>query len=598
MTTKYTDEPHAQIVIALLKAHGVKKIVVSPGATNIPIVASVQSDSFFEVFSSVDERSAAYLACGLAEESGEKVAISCTGATASRNYMSGLTEAYYRKLPIISITSFNGNKFVGNLMPQNIDRTVLPNDVAKISVQLPVVKDESDFEYCSILVNKAILETTKDGGGPVHINLTTTYQGTFTTNCLPEVRVIRRISDEEEALDLNNKKIAIFIGSHKKFTDKEISEIELFCEKRQAVVLCDHTSSYNGKYKIQSALICNNYSKIDSDWKKIKPDFVIHIGEVSGDYPSMRVLEEKTDVLRISEDGELRDRGGNLKYIYQGSEYSFFNQYNQGNENNTYYSEWLEIDKALRKKVSNLNLPFSNLWIASVLSKKIPDNCYLNLAILNSLRSWNFFELSSDISSFSNVGGFGIDGCMSTLVGASLVDDSKLYYGVIGDLAFFYDINVIANRHVGNNLRILIINNGCGSEFKINSHIGSQFGKANDDFIAAGGHFASGDNTLSIVISNEDREKKSLAKPWAENLGFKYISAKTKKEFDRCSDVFTNVNFERSIIFECFTNSIDEDEALKLITSFNDSKKKKTIRLAKKILPMKVIRNIKSVINS
>ncbi|HIF9407614.1 TPA: thiamine pyrophosphate-binding protein [Photobacterium damselae] len=596
MTAKYTDEPHAQIVIALLKAHGVKKIVVSPGATNIPIVASVQNDSFFEVFSSVDERSAAYLACGLAEESGEKVAISCTGATASRNYMSGLTEAFYRKLPIISITSFNGNKFVGNLMPQNIDRTVLPKDIAKISVQLPVVKDESDFEYCSVLVNKAILETTKDGGGPVHINLTTTYKGTFTTSYLPEVRVIKRISQKQELLDLDNKKIAIFIGSHKKFTDKEIQEIEYFCDNRQAVVLCDHTSSYTGKYKIQSSLVCSNFSAIDSDWKKIKPDFVIHLGETSGDYPSMRVLEEKTDVLRISEDGEVRDRGGNLKYIYHGTEYSFFNLYNKGKEKNNYYSEWLKTDDTLRNKVKDLKLPFSNIWIASVLSKKIPNNSYLNLAILNTLRSWNLFKLSESISSFSNVGGFGIDGCLSTLVGASLIDNSKLYYGIIGDLAFFYDINVIANRHVGNNLRILIVNNGCGSEFKINSHIGSQFGKGSDDYIAAGGHFGSGNNSLSMIMSNEERAMNSLAKPWADRLGFKYISATTKNDFNEGVNVFTDSSYGQSVIFECFTNAVDEDEALKLITDLHKTKKKKAIKIAKKILPISVIKNLKKTI--
>ncbi|EHC9829437.1 2-succinyl-5-enolpyruvyl-6-hydroxy-3-cyclohexene-1-carboxylate synthase, partial [Vibrio parahaemolyticus] len=193
MSIQYTDEPQAQIVIALLKEHGVRKIVVSPGATNIPIAGSVQSDPFFEVYSSVDERSAAYIACGLAEDSGEPVAISCTGATASRNYMPGLTEAYYRKLPIIAITSFNGNKFVGHLMPQNIDRTNLPNDIAKLSVNLPVVKDDSDFDYCTVLVNKAITESTRNGGGPVHINLTTTYKGTFNTTKLPSVRVIKRV---------------------------------------------------------------------------------------------------------------------------------------------------------------------------------------------------------------------------------------------------------------------------------------------------------------------------------------------------------------------------------------------------------------------
>lgn len=95
----YTDERNVQIVISLLKAHGIRKIVASPGTTNITFVGSVQQDPYFEIYSSVDERSAAYIACGLAAESGEAVVLTCTGATASRNYYSGLTEAYYRKLP-------------------------------------------------------------------------------------------------------------------------------------------------------------------------------------------------------------------------------------------------------------------------------------------------------------------------------------------------------------------------------------------------------------------------------------------------------------------------------------------------------------------
>ena len=69
----YTKERNAQIVLALLKARGIRKVVVSPGTTNIAIVGSVQNDPYFQVYSSVDERSAAYLACGLAAESGEPV---------------------------------------------------------------------------------------------------------------------------------------------------------------------------------------------------------------------------------------------------------------------------------------------------------------------------------------------------------------------------------------------------------------------------------------------------------------------------------------------------------------------------------------------
>ena len=105
MEQYYTNERNVQILIALLKEHGIKRVVASPGSTNVTFVGSIQQDSWFEIYSSVDERSAAYIACGMAAETKEPVVLSCTGATASRNYFPGLTEAYYRKLPILAVTS-------------------------------------------------------------------------------------------------------------------------------------------------------------------------------------------------------------------------------------------------------------------------------------------------------------------------------------------------------------------------------------------------------------------------------------------------------------------------------------------------------------
>ena len=100
----YTTEKNIQILISLLKQYGIKKVIASPGATNYTFVGSIQNDPFFEMFSCVDERSAAYLAIGMCDECDEPIVLSCTGATASRNYMTGMTEAYNRKLPIIAIT--------------------------------------------------------------------------------------------------------------------------------------------------------------------------------------------------------------------------------------------------------------------------------------------------------------------------------------------------------------------------------------------------------------------------------------------------------------------------------------------------------------
>ena len=115
------------------------------------------------------------MACGLASETGEAVVLSCTGATASRNYIPALTEAYYRKLPILAITSMQDRGRVGQNVPQVIDRSVQQNDIVRFSTQVFECHTKEDIWSCNIQVNNAILELFRNGGGPVHIDLETTY---------------------------------------------------------------------------------------------------------------------------------------------------------------------------------------------------------------------------------------------------------------------------------------------------------------------------------------------------------------------------------------------------------------------------------------
>ena len=128
------------------------------------------------------------MACGLASECGEPVVISCTGATSSQNYLPGMTEAYYRKLPILAVTSTQIISKVGHHVAQLTDRSILPRDAQRLSVQLPVVKDEDDQWECEVKVNMAILELKRAGGGPVHINLPTLYSRNYNTKTLPKCR--------------------------------------------------------------------------------------------------------------------------------------------------------------------------------------------------------------------------------------------------------------------------------------------------------------------------------------------------------------------------------------------------------------------------
>ncbi len=99
------------------------------------------------------------MACGMAAELNEPVAISCTGATASRNYSVCLTEAYYRTLPVLAVTSTQMQSRIGHLVAQVIDRGVIPNDVVKVGVDLPIVKDDDDAWDCELKVNSCNLGT-------------------------------------------------------------------------------------------------------------------------------------------------------------------------------------------------------------------------------------------------------------------------------------------------------------------------------------------------------------------------------------------------------------------------------------------------------
>ena len=542
----YSDEKNVQILVALLKAHGIKRAILSPGSANSPLVASLQYDDYFECYSCVDERSAAYMACGLAEETNEPVVISCTGATASRNYLPGMTEAYYRKLPVLAITSTQPIHRIGQHIAQVVDRSNQPHDTYGLSVTLPIVKDESDINECQLKVNTAIAQLKRAGGSSAHVNLQTNSLRTYLTTTLPAVRKIGLMTQDEGLPQISHDRISIIIGSRRHSQKASDALIDSFCELNNAVVLCDHTSNYKGAYAVNSALIgAQHLLNIAS----FKPDLTIHIGEVSGDYYSSKMVGN--EVWRVSPDGEIRDTYNRLAYVFEMSETRFFESFcDSGSHKLEYFTALEEVSSRLSKSLPEL--PFSNIYTASVISKVLPQNSTLHFGILNSLRSWNFFSLDPSISTVSNVGGFGIDGCISSLIGSSLSNSDKLFFGVFGDLAFFYDMNSLGNRHVGSNVRILLVNNGLGTEFKTYKHHTSHFGVAADQFISAAGHFG--------------QQSPDLVRNYSENLGFEYLTASNKEEFLSSYERFVQPEVtEKPMLFEVFTNSDDESKALEMM---------------------------------
>lgn len=559
MKIYYSTEKNTLILISLLKQHGIKKIIASPGTTNVSFVASVQNDTFFEVYSAVDERSAAFMACGLAKESGEPVVIICTGATASRDYIPGLTEAYKERIPVLAVTAAQHSGRIGNGVAQVIDRTEHFADMVKKSFHLPAIACLEDEESTITKVNDAILELTHREKGPIHINLETTYSNDFSVKKLPMYRKISRICIYDKFPQINDTwKIGILIGAHQVFTKKQEDLISCFCKKHNAIVLCDQTSNYRGNYRVLANLLNNQSVAFPSKHF----DLIINIGYTSASYLNFSANQ----IWRINPDGEIYDTYYRLTYVFEMKEEEFFIKYCEGEDKSDLFINQCKI---LRKKMLDRipELPFSNIWVASQTASLIPDNSVLHLGILNTIRSYNFFETPDAVSCYCNTGGFGIDGCVSSLIGAALVNPNKEYYGIVGDLAFFYDQNVLINE-LPKNLHIMIINNGVGTEFKNYNHRCAYFGNDADSFMAAKGH--NGYKSISLV------------KNFSNNIGVKYFSANSKEEYLSVRDNWLKKTGE-PVILEIFTNDNDESEALKIMNNLAIDKKQKYIRLIKRM---------------
>ena len=533
-----------QYLIAMLKAYKIKNIIASPGIQNSRFNSMVQENSDFRCISVYDERSAAYTAVGMSYESNNPTVITCTGATSSRNYLPAMTEAYYRKIPVIAITFFNPESNKYNFATQFLDRSVSQNDVKYVSVELPIINSEIDKKRCLTYINAA-LYNAKYLNKPVHINCPSILDFDIDRTELPKdiwKTNYYKNDFEENLTNLKNKKIAIFIGAHNKFSEKETLSISNFAKSWNAPVFCDYVSNYNGDNKVLT------YQVLNTQRFKNKPDLIIDIGDLSDN----RALFTGQEVWRISPNGEFKSRCDRpVAKTFHCLEKTFFDLLlNNEKPYNNYYQE---INTSI-EKLKEPELPLRNGFICQKLAQFLPKNCSLHLAILNSFKNMNYFKLDKTIETNCNVGGFGIDGAISTLIGQSLCNPEKIFFGLVGDLAFFYDMNTLGQREIKNNVRIIVVNNNKGVEFRLHPKVEPYMHDKTNVLISAAGH------------------NKGGAKGWAESCGFEYMCADTKDAFSNQIKDFCNKDYEKPVLFEVFTNTKDEQEGLNLLQTYNRDK--------------------------
>ena len=539
-----------QILIDLLKQNGIKDIVLSPGGSDIPLIHSVETDKFFKCYSVVDERSAAYFAMGVAQQKCRPVACICTSGTAVCNYLPGITEAFYQNAPVLAITADKNPYYQGQLEIQKIEQSNIFNGVIRKSVELPIVDSSEDEWLCNRLVNEALIALTHRGTGPVHINIPVVGRtDLYDEQVLPEERRIRVVdSSNEESIWASYAtklatagRIMFVVGQNVNFGAKSVECLNKIFAKCNCIFAVEHLSnlSCNGCVHTYPITEINGNSTLE----KLKPDLVISIGNNLSAYnlrPFLRRHYKTIENWLVSPAGEIRDAYKCLTTVFEADVEGFLEKIAalmpQDSQNSgSYKKNWEEELSQVKIK----DFKFSNMYAASKIAPIIPKNSVLHLAILNSTRIMQFYKLADGVRTYSNVGALGIDGCMSTFAGQA-ASTSELAFLVIGDLSFFYDMNAAGLRSIGPNVRIILLNNGGGSEF----------------------HFFMGKDKIPTINDYICAEHGNVAAGWITSLGYDYYSASTAEELDAVIGKFGEKS-DRPMFLEILTEMEDDAQITK-----------------------------------
>lgn len=534
----YSDVKSVQYLIAMLKENNVRNIVLSAGTRQIAVAASVENDPFFHCYSIVDERSAAFFALGIIQETNMPCAIVCTSGTASCNYVSATAEAYYQQRKLIVITTDREPCMLNQREDLMIPQMNMFCDIVKANIALPVIKDESDKRYCLRLLNEAFLRLHEGSGGPVHINVPILpgMESSIHTENLPDIpsqiRIIRSYDNVEDIkILLRNKRILIQYGRYDGPDHEELRLIEQFVQTYDAVVVCDHLSNINSDWVLKPYFFLH-VARWEDFWDCF-PDIVIQMNGITSLElkSSFKGSTAEFESWLVSEDGSVEDPYYNLRNIFKMDNKSFLKLCIGEQEVETVSHPYLWKWKTYTKLAKVDNLEYTDLYVIKKVLEGLPEYTTLFLGNSSSLRFAQYFELKEGIKVFCNFEKEGIDGTFSTFMGHAAVSKT-LAFLIIGDLSFFYDMNAIWNNYVGNHIRILLNNNSCGALM----------------------HYYTGEKRYPLLDKSAAAKHTATAKGWAESRGFLYLSASNEKEFVRGLEKFMVSESERPIIFEVFTD--------------------------------------------
>lgn len=474
-------------MVEVLAQQGIANVLLSPGSRSAAITLAFARHPAVKCRVAGDERSAAFIALGIAQASGSPVAMVCTSGTAVLNFAPALAEAFYQRIPLIAITADRPPEWIDQYDGQAIRQAGIYGGLVKRCFEFPADFTHPDSRWhANRIASEAAQLCRQHPQGPVHLNVPV-REPFYPVEGEPwhynkGIRTIVHSHTEPSASELPKELIQL-ISAHQNILvmagqsapiENFSSVLSACAQKKNLAVIADVTANLQGVegFIRHSDVFLSRTGQCD----ELKPDLLISTG---GPLLS-RVLKQfirksSPEVhIRLDHDAVVPDTVQNLSHVVHMNPVNFFNALHnlpQFKGNAAYLEKWHRDEKRAVDFIGNFfpQQHFGEFEATYRVLKSLPEGSVLHLANSMPVRYANLLGgliAAKHIRVASNRGTSGIDGCLSTAVGFALAS-SALNIVLTGDMAFHYDRNALWSDPIPGNLKIIVLNNHGGGIFRL-----------------------------------------------------------------------------------------------------------------------------------
>ena len=551
---------------------GVRHAVFSPGSRSTTMAMLFKEHEGFETYMNIDERSASFMALGIAKAHKEPTVLVCTSGSAVAHYLPAVLEAQYTGVPLIVLSADRPHTLLHVGAPQTVDQHKIFGTAVNYFEELAVPQESHYYTYPRQVARKSYMKAMDTKKGPVHINVPLfeplvpelsrnhfeagrssfkvvkpNYGSVFDCRHENDLTHINNAVDiahgndgTNEINDLFKRYERILILAGPQIDIDEAETIRSFGAALQAPILADPLSNVRGCGT--SKVVISTYDALlagQALWHELKPDCVIQFGQIVVSKRVQQMIASWTDVeyIEVNPTMDSMNHTGKTTIHMQASIDVFTHLYGKNNNSDTYLNIWRRLEQAGKKQLSlAIDEPhcFEGRTIRE-LQKKIPEDGQIFVANSMTIRDFDYFWFSGESKAvlYGNRGVNGIDGTISTALGLAV--NGRPTYLVTGDLSLFHDLNGLAVAKTHNlNLTIILHNNDGGGIFeylpqKGTKHFDYLFSTSQGlDYSGAAKLYGCG----YTKISSPDELSSVLAKIGQES-GVHIIEIPTNREYSR-----------------------------------------------------------------